>query len=40
MIDFSSAVLSELPQVPTVGILGRWSIERPRVDLSTIRVAD
>jgi hypothetical protein len=32
--------LTELPQLSTVGILGRWSIDRPLVDLSTNRVAE
>jgi hypothetical protein len=28
MIDFSSLVLPELPQLLTAGILGRWSVDR------------
>jgi hypothetical protein len=40
IIDCSSAVLTELPYLSTVGILGRWSIGRLLVDLSTKSVAE
>ena len=39
-LSAASAMRYELPQVSTVGILGRWSIDRPLVDLSTNRVAE
>ena len=40
IVDSSSAVLTELPQISTVGILGGCSFDRLLVDLSTIRVAE
>jgi hypothetical protein len=35
IIDSSSAVLTELLELSTVGILGRCSLDSSRVDLST-----
>jgi hypothetical protein len=34
------AVLTEVPELSTVGILGRCSTDRPLVDLSTNAVAE
>ena len=40
VIFCSGRVVTELPQLSTVGILGRCSSDKPLVDLSTNRVAE
>lgn len=40
IIRCSSVVPRELPEFSTVGILGRCSLDRPLVDLSTKSVAE